>query len=729
MHTATPHQPDSDNTLFNLAAEVVKYTSCNLFLTGKAGTGKTTFLKFIKEHANKNTVVVAPTGVASINAGGVTMHSFFQLPFNLYLPGETTIFGNNTTVDKFSLLKNLRFNREKTELINELELLIIDEVSMVRADMLQAIDDILRHVRRNPNQPFGGVQVLLIGDLFQLPPVVAEQEWELMKKAYRSPFFFSAPVMQQHPPLFIELKKIYRQNEAAFINLLNNIRNNTLTDEDLVLLRERYQPRGFDLDEHVITLTTHNRMADEINQRELGRIAGKAYHFKGNVDGDFSEKALPAELELQLKKGAQVMFIKNDSSPEKRYFNGRLATVSNVSMDAVEVEFNDNKQRFELEREKWSNIRYSLNKETNKLEEEELGSFTQYPLRLAWAITIHKSQGLTFDKAVIDAGASFAAGQVYVALSRCRTLEGIRLLSSINRQSVHSDERIIDFAARENSLPEIEQRLAEEKPKFAAQLLLKAFNWSKLVLELGYYDELLDSKKMTEKEVLKGVVTGLKERAREQQQVADRFVKELNSILSSGEMNGALLNERVTKAKAYFSKEIHENLVKPVNSLQTFLKGKTRVKQVMRATDELETALWKKLEEVQRITFGDFTFAVPLIERKEKQKSIALKTEKGSTKLQTLEFYRQGMSVEEIATQRGFAASTIEGHLAEFVSTGEVNVFDFITQPILDEIKEVVDKDGFESFTAIKQRVNDSITFGQIRMACNYLKKEQPGNA
>lgn len=724
MQDALKQSTDSENTLFTLASEVVKYTSCNLFLTGKAGTGKTTFLKFIKEQAQKNAVIVAPTGVAAINAGGVTMHSFFQLPFNLYLPAETTIFGNNTTVDKFSLLKNIRFNRDKIELINELELLIIDEVSMVRADSLQAIDDILRHVRRNPNKPFGGVQVLLIGDLFQLPPVVAEPEWELMKRGYESPFFFSAPVLREHPPLFIELKKIYRQSETAFINLLNNIRNNTITEEDLILLRDKYQPAAPETDKHVITLTTHNRMAEQINQRELQKLDTRSYSFAGNIEGDFSDKALPTDLELNLKAGAQVMFIKNDSNPEKRYFNGRLATVKHISTDNIEVIFNDNDRSFTLEKEKWTNIRYTLNKETNKLEEDELGSFTQYPVRLAWAITIHKSQGLTFDKVVIDAGSSFAAGQVYVALSRCRTLDGIRLLSPINRQSVHSDERIINFASQENSLAEIEKRLAEEKPKFAAQLLLKTFDWSKLLMALDHYIELIGSKKLTEQDTLKGVVAGLMERAKKQQAVADKFTTQLSQILALSQIDEMVLNERVTKAKAYFSKIIHEELINPVNGLQAFFKGKTKVKQLARATDELETVLWKKLNEVQRITFGEFTFEIPMIERKEQPKAATAKAEKGSTKLQTLAFYRQGMTVEEIAKQRGFAVGTIEGHLSEFVASGEVNVFDFITKQILDEVRAAVEKAGSDSYTRIKQEVSDSITFMHIRMACNYLKKD-----
>jgi hypothetical protein len=717
-----------ENKLFNLATEVINFTSCNLFLTGKAGTGKTTFLKQIKEQSQKNVAIVAPTGVAAINAGGVTMHSFFQLPFNLYLPSSTNIFGNNATVDKHQLLKNLRFNREKTELINELELLIIDEVSMVRADLLQAVNDILQYVRHN-NKPFGGIQLLLIGDLFQLPPVVSDAELELMRKEYESPFFFSAPVMREQPPLFIELKEVYRQKEASFVDLLNNIRNNSLTTTDLEVLRSRHistlknhTPKG-------ITLTTHNRMADEINQRELAKLPGKTLLFSGAINGDFSEKALPTEMDLQLKPGAQIMFIKNDSSLDKRYYNGKLATVKYVSKETIRVEFNDTQETFEIEKEKWTNIKYTLNKETNKLEEEELGSFTQYPIRLAWAITIHKSQGLTFDDVVIDAGSSFAAGQVYVALSRCRTLDGITLLSHITPNSVQSDSRILKFAQQENSTDFIEQRLQEEKPKFAAQLLLKTFDWSKLMVEINYYNQQIDSKKLPEQEMIKTVSSVLLDRAKEQQLTADKFIKQLEVILQTQPINGELLNERVTKAKQYFAKVIHDELILPVNKIQSFLLGKVRVKQFTNDTNDLEALLWKKLNQVQRITFGEFTFDVPLIERKVVAKTAATKAEKGSTKLITLEFYQKGMDVIEIAKQRGITTGTVESHLAEFVGTGQVNVFDFLSQRDIDEIQKVVIELDTIDLKPIKEKMGEALSYSQVKMGLSYLAKVKSAEA
>lgn len=710
--------PEStQNQAFDLANEVVKYTTCNLFLTGKAGTGKTTFLKQLKQECSKNMAIVAPTGVAAINAGGVTMHSFFQLPFNLYMPNETNVFGNNMTVDRYQLLKNLRFNREKIELLAELELLIIDEVSMVRADALQAINDMLQHVRRN-SKPFGGVQLLLIGDLYQLPPVVDDVEQELMKSFYPSPFFFSAPAIKESNLLFIELKKVYRQNEGDFLNLLNNIRNNNITEVYLNLLQSRYNPNS--TPKNAITLTTHNRIADSINTKRLAELPGKTSTFEGSIRGDFSEKALPTEMDLVLKPGAQIMFIKNDPNPEKQYYNGKLATVKHMSKEAVRVEFLDDKQVYELEKVKWTNVKYTLNKETNKIEEEELGSFTQYPIRLAWAITIHKSQGLTFDEVIIDAGQSFAAGQVYVALSRCRTLEGITLLSRIAPANILADSRIVAFAKQEHSPQHIEQVLATEKPKFAAQLLLRAFDWSKLLVALHVYKDELENKKQPDLEPIKESGVLLVDKALAQQDVADKFLKQLDLLLHKNPINDALLTERVTKAKAYFAKALNDELIAVINSIQAYLKGKTRVKALLNHTNELEDVIWKKLNEVQRVTFGNLTFAITPIERVVKQNTTS-KTEKVSSKHVTLDFYKQGMSVLDIAKQRGVTTATIEGHLADFVHTADVNVFDFITPSELKQIEQAALNMEPISLSAIKQQLGDTLTFSQVKMGLNHL--------
>lgn len=725
----------SDNTLFSLASDAVNFTGCNIFLTGKAGTGKTTFLKYIRQHSHKNTVVVAPTGVAAINAGGVTMHSFFQLPFIPYLPDKKYSEGSIESVDRHSLIKNIRFSKEKIELLRELDLLIIDEVSMLRADMLDAMDEILRHYRNRGNAPFGGMQVLFIGDLFQLPPVVTDNEWNRMKEHYESPFFFSAKVLEQNPPLHIELKKIYRQSDERFISLLNNIRNNEMGEEDFELLEKRMtspppapspQERG-NSPRDCITLTTHNYMADAINQKELKKLKGKTFHFEGALSGNFSEKALPTELKLELKEGAQIMFVKNDSNVAKRYFNGKLAIVKSVSQDSIVVTFTDNNEDLKLEKEKWKSVRYALNKESGKVEEEELGSFTQYPIRLAWAITIHKSQGLTFDNAVIDAGKSFAAGQVYVALSRCRTLEGMHLLSKITPGSVKNDDRIIEFAKRENAENEIKNIVSVEKPKYAAQLLIKTFDWKKITEELELFLQETESKKFNGKAPAFSIANNLLGSAKAQREVAVKFAAELEKRFAEIPFNRNWLNEKVTNAKKYFAGKIKEELIRPLNELQAQLKGKTKVRKYAKQVNELESFLWKKINEVQRITFGDLPFEVIKIERGKTDAPLPArerktKTEIGISKFHSLEFYKQGMIVSDIAKQRGMSPITIEGHLSEFVQSGEVNVFDFVNKQELEKVKAALDKLGDERLTPLKNELGDEFSYGKIRMAVSYLK-------
>lgn len=718
-------QPDSENPLFDLAFDVVNNTNCNLFLTGKAGTGKTTFLKYVQENSRKQTVTAAPTGVAAINAGGVTLHSFFQLPFIPYLADYESFAGDTQVTNRYNLLGSIRFNRDKISLLNDLELLIIDEVSMLRTDMLDAIDDILRHFRNNHNEPFGGVQVLLIGDLFQLPPVVGDKEWNLLRRTYESPFFFSAKVMEGSSPLFIELKTIYRQSDERFINLLNNIRNNDVEEWDLQLLEEHYQPEMDEAGDNTIVLTTHNYKADQINQHELAKLDAETHSFDAEVKGEFSENAYPTESKLSIKTGAQVMFIKNDTDPEKRYFNGKIATVKSIQSENITLELEGSGVELKLEKEVWQNIRYVVNKETNKIEEEEIGSFTQYPIRLAWAITIHKSQGLTFDKAVIDAGNSFAAGQVYVALSRCRTLEGVTLLSKIHGQSIKSDERIIQFTQQETSEAEIQRILKEEKPLYAAKVLVKTFDWSRLVKELIPFKEFTLSKSIPEKEGVTTWVDVLIAKAKQQYSVAHKFTQQLQTIVDNKPIDEELLNERVTKAKKYFAKALHDDLIVCVEEIYTLIKGKQKTKQYMRKLQELEQLIWNKIKEVEKITFGDMHFEVqtikreaPIVEAKEVKKPV-----KGESQHITLELYKEGKTVEEIAQQRGMAESTIEGHLAGFIPTGEVDVFDFVNPDLVAEIKKTIEELGGDTgFKPLKEKLGDKVTYGQLRMAHNYLK-------
>ena len=410
---------DESNAEFRYATEFVLHTNRMLYLTGKAGTGKTTFLRLLKQITNKNMVVLAPTGVAAVNAGGQTIHSFFNIKPSVYVPGDKRLRVRVPAddPDKSVINDHFRYHRDKLEIIRGLELLVIDEISMVRCDLLDVIDRLLRVFRKREFTPFGGVQVVLIGDTFQLPPIVNHDDWNILGQFYKSPFFFSARVMQDQKPVYIELKKIYRQTDQDFIDLLNRIRINQLKDEDLRLLNSRYL-HGFTPteEEDYIILATHNRMVEETNERRLREIDEPVFRFEAVGGGTFPEGSYPADSILKLKEGAQVMFLRNDRN--RRYYNGKIGHVVEISDEGLFVELPEG-DIINVEREEWANIRYSWDSKESKVVEEAIGSFVQYPLKLAWAITVHKSQGLTFEKIIADLEEAFAPGQVYVALSRC----------------------------------------------------------------------------------------------------------------------------------------------------------------------------------------------------------------------------------------------------------------------------------------------------------------------
>lgn len=724
------HTTDSSNTLFNLAADLVNHTSRHVFITGKAGTGKTTFLKYIKESTQKNTVVVAPTGVAAINAAGVTMHSFFQLPFGPFVPASLNKFnGNYEATDKHSLFRNIRFATTKRELFQELELLIIDEVSMVRCDMLDAIDTILRHFRRQPMIPFGGVQVVYIGDLFQLPPVIPQHEWNILQNYYESPFFFQAKVIQEAPPLYIELKKIYRQNEQHFIDILNRVRNNIPQPADLQELNKRYDP-AFNppAEEKFVTLTTHNRKADVINEGELKKLPGKLHVFKAEITGDFSDKALPTEQNLQLKEGAQVMFIKNDSGNERRYYNGKLGLVKKIANNEIIVSFNNAEEDLKLEKETWKNIRYNYNKEEDDIEEEELGSFVQYPIRLAWAITIHKSQGLTFDKAVIDAGSSFAAGQVYVALSRCTSLNGLVLHSKIWANAIATDERVIAFAKKEANDVYLENLLKEEKEKYQADVLVKTFSWNKIVRALAGWKELIPEKNLPSVEAVLELCAGILQKAQQQAGIAEKFQHQLQTILEGGDTE--LLQQRINKAILYLAKALVEEILLPLQEHLSSLQYASKVKKYYAEVQTIEAVILNQLQKLNNLRYRDLSFVKyefqQVAHRPIGKASKKAKPEKGASHRDTLVLYREGKSLEEIAKLRNLATTTIEGHLASFVYTGEIALDELVKKEKSEAILQVINEVGL-SATSIKQKLTNDFTYGEIRAVMNYhrLLEEQ----
>jgi hypothetical protein len=738
--------PDTSNHIFNLAADLVNNTSQHIFLTGKAGTGKTTFLKYIKAHTHKNAAIVAPTGVAAINAGGVTMHSFFQLPFGPFIPGNKRGFTNNDVADKNTLFKNLHLSNVKKEVLQELELLIIDEVSMVRCDMLDAMDTILRHYRKRWSHPFGGVQVLYIGDLYQLPPVMPDAEWQILQEYYEGPFFFNAKVVAEAPPLYIELKKIYRQNEQLFIDVLNRVRNNNVSDDDLHLLNGKYQP-AFNpaKEEKFITLTTHNYKADAINAAELEKLSAKLYRFEGKIEGDFSDKALPTDMILQLKEGAQVMFVKNDSDPMKRYFNGKLATIKSIEGEKITVTFDNNEPGLELKRETWRNIRYTYNKAAESMDEEELGSFTQYPIRLAWAVTIHKSQGLTFEKAVIDAGASFAAGQVYVALSRCTSLNGLVLYSRILPHSIATDERVIAFAQKEAEAAELEKVLEREKKKYWSEALLKLFDWKKPVETVQEFLQLVPGKKLPDPVKAMELAHSLVKKAKEQAEVADKFQLQLGPLFEQTLQTGNtdLLKERMQKAIVWFANAIAKDLLQPLQQHIASLQYASKVRKYLDEVRGIEMSLWQQLQKMLHAKYGDLAFCNDASVWQQYKPGInkttsasahpkTTKPAKGSSQAESLALYRSGKSLAEVARMRNLAVSTIEGHMAMFIKTGEADVYELLPKDKIEAIlKAIDDTDSHKDSSAIpvKEMLGDGFTYGEIRMVLNHhyrLKDQSP---
>jgi len=457
---------DETNVEFNYASDFVKHTDRLVYLTGKAGTGKTTFLKYLRKTTTKNTVILAPTGVAAINAGGQTIHSFFQIKPSVYIPNDKRLRtrADLNDTDRSTIFDHFKYFKERIEIIRGLELLIIDEISMVRCDLLDVVDRLLRVFRRREKEPFGGVQVILIGDTFQLPPIADFEQWEILQLYYKSPFFFSSKVIEQNKPVYIELKKIYRQNEQEFIDLLNRVRVNQVTANEFNLLNSKYNPTFTpNKNSNYITLATHNKLVDSTNLTKLAELTTELKLFEATVSGLFQDNIMPTDRILQLKEGAQIMFIKNDKA--KRYYNGKIAKIKNIEENKIIVEFSENNE-ITIEKQGWSNIKYTWNEQQKKIEEEIIGTFIQFPIKLAWAITVHKSQGLTFEKVIADLGAAFTSGQVYVALSRCTTFSGLVLKTKIEQKAIKTDLQVLQFAQNETPSTLIVQELNSGKADF-----------------------------------------------------------------------------------------------------------------------------------------------------------------------------------------------------------------------------------------------------------------------
>ncbi|WP_088324082.1 helix-turn-helix domain-containing protein [Polaribacter tangerinus] len=585
----------SKNPELTLALNFIEKTDRNLFITGKAGTGKTTFLHQIKRESKKRMVIVAPTGVAAINAKGVTIHSFFQMPFGPILPNQPQ---NN---------QQRRFSKTKIDIIKSLDLIIIDEISMVRADLLDGIDQVMRRYK-NRDKVFGGAQVLMIGDLQQLAPVVKPNEWSLLQQYYNTVYFFSASSYKSANVVSIELKHIYRQKNEDFIKILNEVRTDTLSKESAAILNQKYNPSfSPSKEDGYITLTTHNNRANLINNSELHKLTTKSVFFKADISGKFSESAYPNAENLELKIGAQVLFVKNDSSQEKRYYNGKIGIITGFTKSSVMVKCTGDVEEIEVEKEIWSNISYAINEETKAIKENLIGAFSQIPLRLAWAITIHKSQGLTFEKAIIDAEASFAHGQTYVALSRCTSLEGLVLKTKISNDAIINDATVKTFnESVEENHPDEAILIASEQ-QFQLNLITELLDYQPFLYPITrlidiYYKnrnsikgDVIDHLETTKND---GIVALMK--------VSNAFKKQLEVLAQDNVLpeNSSIVQERFKKAMDYFLVNTKSNIQKPLDAIQFSTDNKTVKTDFVKHFDALQEKLEEKLFVLEKMSTG-----------------------------------------------------------------------------------------------------------------------------
>lgn len=666
---------------YELAYEYVQHTNRCIFLTGKAGTGKTTFLRRLKTETFKQMTVVAPTGVAAINAEGVTIHSLFQLPPQLFLP---------TPEARRKLFSEMQMRSHKQRVLRNLELLVIDEVSMVRADLLDTIDAVLRHFKHRPNMPFGGAQVLFIGDLFQLSPVAREDEWRLLGDYYDGPYFFQAQVFRELQPVYIELDHVFRQTNMDFVEILNQVRNNALTPESRKMLNSRYNPY-FQIDkngEHYITLSTHNSKVDAINQRELDALKTQTYTYQARVKDTFPESMYPIDKTLTLKVGAKVMFVKNDSAPEKLYYNGKLATVTALSKNEIHVLCEDGTE-VDVHTETWENLRYFSETGSDQVEVEVIGSFTHFPLRLAWAITIHKAQGLTFDHVVIDAEDAFAAGQVYVALSRCRSLEGIVLLTPIPMRALTNAREVLYFTQNQLDISATEQRLAPAQTEYLTILLCSLYDFRSIINRLSALSRQVKNMGSVQGDVSAffstciGGLEGLQIIAERFQQQIRQIVYTTSSALNSPIVSLPNLSDRLMAAANYFSPKIQQLL----SSLATCplrtndKEDAVYIKQhLLDIHAELSRFEYIQLRVPKSLTpdgFFQARHAFRWIEPELTIYSQQRKLRSDASAFKSLQLFFQKRTIPQIAKERKITVLTVVKHMRSFMDKDIIHISNF----------------------------------------------------
>lgn len=733
-----------------LAEKFVNNTGTPIFLTGKAGTGKTTFLRSLVSQTHKRHVILAPTGIAALHAKGVTIHSQFSLPFGSFLPVRepegnfTDQFGFFT---QHTLARKHPLNHLRKSVLRAIDLLVIDEVSMLRADILDAIDYRMRSVKGNFNDPFGGVQVLMIGDLYQLPPIVRDQEWQILNRFYPSMHFFEAKALQNSGMVYLELDKIFRQQDQEFIDVLNHLRDNQITPADIRLLNKHFKT-----EEEVkelppcITITTHNRKADELNQKELLELKTSSFYYDAEVDKDFPESLFPLPARLELREGARIMFVKNDTSGAAQYFNGKLATVIQLKKDEIIVNLEGNDQEYTLRKEVWENKKYVINPLNKELDEEVIGTFSQYPVKLAWAVTVHKSQGLTFDRAVIDVGQAFAPGQVYVALSRLRSLEGLILRSRIQSDLIFSDHQVVNFSQGKNQ-SRLDELLQQHQNQYLSKLLLRSFDLKPILQEIDYFRRNQESSMEFEDPEMIVAIPEVAQLLIEERENTEKFGRQLMQLLQTQQEEK--LMERIEKGGQYY-RELLSRSLKRILIHRGMVEQFSQTKKYLEGLDAIEESILKKYLEISKvgrlikaILSGQIPGKMEDLELQvrglrlqfidiarenavEKIKTIKTKTgrkktgeakpkrKKGDTQEVTYELHLAGKSIPEMAKERGLAESTIKSHLAQGIETGRIELEDCLPDTVILEIKSQLE--NFQDMATLRTHFEGKYDYGTIKM-------------